>query len=209
MKYSGNISVQNINIKTLSNIEKAKKISYMPQIFNNINISVSKLVEHGRFPHCSKYRKISEIDLNKIEFALEKTNMTNFKHKNISTLSGGERQRAYLAMVLAQDTDIVMLDEPTNFLDINNQLEVISIIKEMKKMGKTIIVVMHDLQQAFSLADNIIFVDNGKILKIGTPKNIVSSCCLEKVFGLNLIYKEQEGYVYNYHLVQGDNYGKM
>src|SRR5690554_452447 len=105
--------------------------------------------------------------------------------KNVQNLSGGQRQKVYLAMVLAQDTDIIFLDEPTTYLDINHQLEILEVIKELKQIRKTIIMVLHDLNSALSYSDNICLMEKGKIAINGTPQAVYDSREIDRVFNIS------------------------
>ncbi len=198
LKYTGSISINEIDLKNISNNDRSKLVSYLPQITSNANITVEKLVRHGRYPYTTYNRVLSESDNIIINEAMKKTDTLHLKSRYINQLSGGERQRAFLGMILAQDTEYVVLDEPCNFLDIDHQLSVLKIIKDLKNYNKTVIVVLHDLQQAFTVADNIIIIDNGVIIESGSVDSVASSSSIKNCFNLEL-EKTDEG-IYSYFL---------
>ncbi len=108
-----------------------------------------------------------------------------YKNKNIRELSGGQRQKVYIAMVLAQDTDIVFLDEPTTYLDINHQLEILEIVKNLKYMGKTVVMVIHDLNSSLTFSDMVCLMDKGEIIIYDKPQTVYESGEIEKIFNIN------------------------
>ena len=130
-----------------------------------------------------------------VENALEKLSLKEFRNKNVKELSGGERQKVYLAMVLAQDTDYIFLDEPTTYLDINHQLKILDIIKELKNMGRTVIMAIHDLNSALTYCDKVCLLDKGEIVIYDTPEAVYSSREIERVFRVKCdeVYMEEKG----------------
>lgn len=196
VEFNGEIMIDNQNIKNMSNIKRAQKISYLPQKNYVVDISVAKLVSHGRFPYNNKIDSIKDKFI--IKEALVKCDVYNLKEKYLYELSGGEMQRAYLAMILAQDSNVIILDEPCSYLDIDHQLEILKIIKEQKKFGKTMIVVLHDLQQAFTYADKIIVIDEKTIINVDSPENIVKNNIINKIFDVKL--EKVNGGIYDYVL---------
>lgn len=183
--YSGDVLLNGENIFNLASKEVAKHISYLPQNRDVPSIKAYDLVMHGRFPYLG-FPRIPTLDDKKIvDDAINRLEITEYKDKNIKELSGGERQKVYLAMTLAQDTDIIFLDEPTTYLDINYQLEILDIVKELKRMGKTIIMVIHDLNSALTYSDKVCLMDKGQILIYDTPNNVYQSRLIEKVFKIN------------------------
>lgn len=172
------------SIYTLKNNQAAKKISFLPQNKGVPNISVYNLVMHGRFPYLNFARIPQKNDRMIVDKAIDKMGIEKYKHKNLQELSGGQRQKVYIAMILAQDTDIVFLDEPTTYLDIKHQLEILEIISELKKLGKTIVMVLHDLNCALSYSDKICAMDKGEIVIYDTPKAVIESKLINKVFNI-------------------------
>ena len=117
---------------------------------------------------------------------MQQMNISNYAKSALSTLSGGMRQSVYIAMALAQNTDYILLDEPTTYLDISHQLELMKILRELAQNGKGIISVMHDLPLAFTFSDEIVVINNGEIVMQNTPENLLSSGVIKSVFGVEL-----------------------
>ncbi len=199
-KYDGSILFNNIELKEFERKERARHIAYLPQENPIPDITVRALVEHGRFPHLGFGRTLSKSDREKIDHAVEITNIRELLNKNLKFLSGGERQRVYLAMIIAQDTQVLLLDEPTTFLDINYQLEIFEILKFLKNKGKTIILVIHDLQQAFSYSDNIVLLDNGIVKKSDVCENMVNDKDICEIFKVNVNINSDANSIYKYNL---------
>ncbi|MBO5954106.1 MAG: ABC transporter ATP-binding protein [Oscillospiraceae bacterium] len=166
--------------------QRAQKISYLSQSTNTPNITVERLLAHARFPHLSYPKKLRQEDINIIYRALGDMKAACFIHDSLRELSGGERQRVYLAMQLAQDTEVLLLDEPTTYLDIEYQLSLMELLQKLKAQGKTIIMVLHDLEQALKYSDQIIAIDAGKEIYTGTPDEILAGGILRKVFHVDV-----------------------
>ncbi|HHX55062.1 MAG TPA: ABC transporter ATP-binding protein [Clostridiales bacterium] len=180
--YSGDVLLNENSIFNITSKEVARHISYLPQNRDVPSIKAYDLVMHGRFPYLKFPRIPTDDDKRLAEEAIERLKITEYKDKNIRELSGGERQKVYLAMILAQDTDIIFLDEPTTFLDINHQLEILKIVKDLKKMGKTIVMVIHDLNSALTYSDKVCLMDKGQIVIYDTPQNVYKSKLIENTF---------------------------
>ncbi len=179
---SGEIEIQGNNILNISDKDRAKLISYLPQSRNTPVISAERMVLHGRFPYLSYPRRYSNTDKKIALGAMERVGILSLKDKNMSELSGGERQKVYIAMALTQDTKIILLDEPTTFLDITYQLELLQLLTELRNEGKTVITVIHDLSLALRYSNKIIVMEEGKVKYHNTPKEVYSSGILEEVF---------------------------
>ncbi|NLM09222.1 MAG: ABC transporter ATP-binding protein [Clostridiaceae bacterium] len=193
--FSGDVTLNGKNIYNIPGRKLAKELSFLPQTRNTPNISVYNLVMHGRFPYLGFSRIPQYEDKAIVENALEKLGIERYRSKNLNELSGGERQKVYLAMVLAQDTDYIFLDEPTTYLDINHQLEILDIIKELKNMGKAVIMVIHDLNSALTCSNKVCLLDKGEVVIFDTPGAIYSSRDIERVFNVkcNEVYLAGEG----------------
>ena len=176
--------LNNVSLSDMPNNQLAKQISFLPQIRVVPNITCHNLVMHGRFPYLGFPRIPQKADKLIVESAIDKMGITEYKNTNIQELSGGERQKAYIAMVLAQDTDIIFLDEPTTYLDINHQLEILEIIKELKRIGKTIVMVLHDLSNALSYSDKICLMEKGEVAIYDTPQAVLDSKELDRIFNV-------------------------
>ncbi|MBO7252253.1 MAG: ABC transporter ATP-binding protein [Oscillospiraceae bacterium] len=166
--------------------ERAQKVSYLSQSTNTPNITVERLLVHARFPHLSYPKKLRDEDIRIIYRSLGDMRAQCFIHSSLRELSGGERQRVYLAMQLVQDTPILLLDEPTTYMDIEYQLSLMELLQKLKAQGKTIIMVLHDLEQALKYSDQIIAIDAGKEIYTGTPEEILADGTLKKIFHVDV-----------------------
>lgn len=183
---SGNVYLDNKNINQISINEYAKLVSLLPQTRNIPTIDVETLVYYGRFPHTGAFGYKSKSDKEHVECALEMAGIKDLRYKNLMDMSGGERQKAFIAMTLAQDTDIILLDEPTTFLDISYQLEIMEILKRLNSNGKTIIMVLHDLQQAINYSTRICVLNRGQVVETSTPMELIEKGVLDRVFNVRV-----------------------
>jgi len=148
-------------------------------------LTVRELVSYGRFPYQKGFGKLKNDDREMIEWALSVTTLTEFEDRSVDSLSGGQRQRAWIAMALAQGTDILLLDEPTTFLDMAHQFEVLHLLKKLnEKENRTIIMVVHDLNHASGFAHHMVSIKSGKVVKEGNPSKVMTPPVLEEVFGI-------------------------
>ncbi|WP_135382060.1 Fe(3+) dicitrate ABC transporter ATP-binding protein FecE [Vibrio tasmaniensis] len=163
----------------------ARSLSLLPQILvSPEGISVRKLVEYGRSPYVSHWGRLGQEDQAIVEQAMRDTGVLEFADKPIESLSGGQRQRAWIAMIIAQDTDVVMLDEPTTYLDMSHQVELMNLMQQMNDKGKTVVVVLHDLNQASRYCDYLIVLERGGLVAEGTPDEVMTETLLNDVFDL-------------------------
>jgi len=183
---SGEILLDGQNLSGYDRRDLARKLSYLPQIKQPSPISVQTLVLHGRFPHLSFPRRVSAYDCEIAEQAMKEIGIWDHRDKDLTTLSGGERQKAYIAMALAQDAGIILLDEPTAYLDIHHQLEIYRIVEKLKLLGKTIVMVVHDLPAALRYSDKICLMANGRIVLHDTTAAVIKSGQLEQVFQIQI-----------------------
>lgn len=186
----GSIIIDGVNIANIKHADLAKKISYLSQSHSAGSITVRSLVSHGRFPYLGYPRKYSSEDKRKIADAMELAEVTDIADKYANELSGGQLQRAYIAMLLAQDTDIMLLDEPATYLDMSSQLELMELAVKLKNAGKTIVMVVHDINTALIYSDNIIAMDSGSIIETGSPRHISQSEAVQDSLGIEIIYNE-------------------
>lgn len=186
--YEGVVVADGVNIHEMNAKDRAKKISVLSQQKNPGALTVRALVYHGRFPYLGYPRKYRDEDRKTVDEAMRTAGIYDLADESLAELSGGQQQKAYIAMLLAQNTDIVFLDEPVTFLDINYQLELMEIIKELKNDGKTVIMVIHDINLAMSYSDKIIAMKNGRIVFDGKPKKMCESNVLESIFGIKANY---------------------
>ena len=165
--------------------ELARRVAYLPQLREVPDIAAQTLISHGRFPHLGFSRKLTEKDRAAIEHAIALTGTEALRHKNVRTLSGGERQRVYLAMTIAQETDVVLLDEPGTYLDIGSRFEVMEIAKKLCNRGAAVIMTLHDLSDAMAFSDRICLMDRTGVIRAdGTPDAIYASGLLNDIFSV-------------------------
>ena len=183
----GQVYLNNEDIYRKSSREVAQQISLLPQDpYAPENLSVKELVSYGRFPYKNYFGTLSKKDNKVISWALEQVGISKFANKPLSNLSGGQKQSAYLAMVLAQETSILLLDEPTTFLDVAHQLTLLSFLKRFNsEKASTIIMVLHDLNQASRYAQNIVALLKGKVFTQGTSREVITPQVLQSVFAVD------------------------
>lgn len=170
----------------LSTLEVAKVLGLLPQTpVAPDGITVADLVSRGRYPHQGWFRKWNDRDHDAVARALDATGTADLVDRPLRQLSGGQRQRVWVAMALAQDTDLLLLDEPTTYLDINHQVELLRLLRTLNaESGKTIVAVLHDINFACRYFDHIIAMADGAIVAEGAPRDVVTAELIEKVFGL-------------------------
>ncbi len=183
---SGDVKIDGISLKTLSRYALARKIAYLPQGKNTPDISAERMVLHGRFPYLHYPRKYGAADYRIAEEAMGQMGISEFACRQMSELSGGMRQKVYIAMALAQQAEIIVMDEPTTYLDIGQQLKFAQMLRRLSKDGKTIILVLHDILLALKLSDRIAALRDGRILKCGTPEEIRQSDIMEELYGVTV-----------------------
>ena len=183
-KAEGEILWKDTDLKAISVKDHAKIVAFLPQSREVPSVSVRSLVSHGRFPYLEFPRKLRKADKEIVNNAMEMAGVSQFAERNLTTLSGGQRQKVYIAMVLCQDTPVVLLDEPATYLDISQQLEVLQMAKNIAKMGKTVIMVHHDIPQAVKYSDNVVLMDKGEIIYQGEGIDMVKKNLVDRVFGV-------------------------
>ncbi|WP_235737579.1 ABC transporter ATP-binding protein [Nocardioides alcanivorans] len=165
----------------------ARRVSLLPQsAVAPEGITVGELVARGRHPHHTILRQWSPDDDLAIESALERTRLTELVRTPVASLSGGQRQRAWVAMVLAQDTEVILLDEPTTFLDIAHQYDLLELVSDLNAEGRTVVAVLHDLNQAARFASRLVVMRDGEICGDGPPRDVLTGDLVERVFGLGV-----------------------
>lgn len=180
---SGSIYIDDKDYLALPVKVRAQQLSFLPQVRTIIPaLPVKTLVEHGRFPYLGFSRRKTPEDNRLVEQAMRFTGTYDYRNAYVDTLSGGIRQRVFFAMVLAQNCDIIVLDEPTTYLDLEGQREFLQMLLNLKEQGKTIIVVLHDLAQAIRISDQMIVMKDRKIAATGTPKECLQQHVIEDVF---------------------------
>ena len=196
----GSVHLRGADVSALRLMDFARLVSIVHQ--KNTapsDLMVEKLVGYGRFPfhHVPKdspFHSSPEEDERMIAWALETTGMTEFAKRPVSALSGGQSQRVWIAMALAQGSDVLLLDEPTTYLDIRYQLDVLHIVRRLnREFGKTIIMVLHDINQAIHYSDDLVALSKGKIIAQGDPSKIVTTELLHEVYGVDLEVTQVHG----------------
>lgn len=183
---SGHVYLDGEQIQRYSSKEVAKRIGLLAQNATTPgDITVQELVARGRYPHQPLFTRWRKEDEEAVSRAMKATGITDLARQSVDTLSGGQRQRAWIAMVLAQETAIMLLDEPTTWLDISHQIDLLELLSELNQQkGYTLAAVLHDLNQACRYATHLIALREGKIVAEGAPKEIVSAELIEKIYGL-------------------------
>ncbi len=191
-EYTGEITVGGVALENISQKELAKKIAYVSQSRNVPDISVYNMVMHGRYPYLSYPRRYRKEDREIVEDAIKMAGLEEFADRKLENLSGGQRQKAYMAMALAQNTDVIIMDEPTTFLDVRNQFEMMDHAKKLSEMGKTIIMILHDMEAVLHYADHVVLMKDGKDVLSGSSEEVLRSRQLEEVFGIHAGFFEAE-----------------
>lgn len=195
--YEGTVLIDGRDTRQLARRELARCLAILPQgLSAPPDTQVETLVDYGRFPYRSWYGgSNAKEDQEVVEWALEVTGLENFRQRQVLTLSGGERQRAWIAMALAQRPRILLLDEPTTYLDIAHQLEVMQLIERInKEMGMTVIMVLHDINHALQFADELAVLKEGQLYAQGAPDAVLDVDLLRRVFGVRAdIFRNSHG----------------
>ncbi|WP_404987848.1 ABC transporter ATP-binding protein [Clostridium culturomicium] len=191
---AGDIFINDKNIKEVKEKHIAKKVAFLPQgPVCPSGLTVKELVAYGRFPHQKIIGGLNGHDKKIIDWAIEETGLKEFADRQVENLSGGQRQRAWIAMTLAQETDIIMLDEPTTYLDMSYQLEVLEVLERLNKEKKiTVVIVLHELNNACRFASNIIGLKKGKIVCQGKPLEVINKSTLKEIYGIDANLQRSE-----------------
>ncbi|HDG1700495.1 TPA: iron-enterobactin ABC transporter ATP-binding protein [Kluyvera ascorbata] len=185
----GHVYLDGEEIQRYASKEVARRIGLLAQNATTPgDISVQELVARGRYPHQPLFTRWRQEDEDAVQRAMQATGIMNLASQSVDTLSGGQRQRAWIAMVLAQDTSIMLLDEPTTWLDISHQIDLLELLSELnRERGYTLAAVLHDLNQACRYATHLIALRDGKIVAEGAPKEIVTPGLIEAIYGLRCV----------------------
>lgn len=209
-KKSGSVYINGYDI----DYQKSKEIAKQVAILSQISVAPStltcyELVSYGRFPYQKGFGMMSQEDRTIVNWALESTNLTSFRDRPIGSLSGGQRQRVWIAMALAQNGNIILLDEPTTYLDLSCQLEILELLLKLnRENGTTIVMVLHDLNLAAKYSDNLIAIKDGKIFKSGITEDVITEKMLNECFGVSaeIIVDKESGkpLCFNFKLIKED-----
>lgn len=183
---TGEVLLDKKNIKKIKSGELSKKVSILKQSNQvNVRLTVKELVGFGRFPY-SKGR-LNEVDMIKVNEALVYMDLCELEDSYLDELSGGQRQRAYIAMVIAQDTDTILLDEPLNNLDMKHSVQIMKILRRLvDELGKTVVIVLHDINFASVYSDRIVAMKDGRVIKDGLTNDIIQSSALKEIYDMDI-----------------------
>jgi len=184
--FSGEVRLGERALNTFSSRQLARQLALLPQQhLAPEGIQVRELVGYGRNPWLNLWGRLSQQDQLKVQQAMADAQITELAEKRVTELSGGQRQRVFLAMVLAQDTPLLLLDEPTTYLDINHQVELMALLHRQNQQGKTLVAVLHDLNQASRYCDWLVMMAQGRVVAQGTPQQVMTPELLAQVFGVD------------------------
>ena len=183
----GEVRIDGMDIRKEKAEHIAKKVAVLPQTPTCPDaVTVRELVSYGRFPYRKAIGGMSRHDIEQVDWALEKTGLTDISGRLVTELSGGQRQRAWIAMTLAQETEMILLDEPTTYLDMAYQLDVLQLLERMNREKQlTIVMVLHDLNEACRFADHIIGLENGKVVCEGKPADVITRENIREIYGID------------------------
>ena len=186
---TGEVLVDNTNVKKMKSNDFSKRLSILKQSnYMNVRLTVRELVSFGRFPYTKG--RLNEEDEQMVNQAIEYMDLVAMQHDYLDELSGGQRQRAFIAMVIAQDTDYILLDEPLNNLDMKHSVQIMKILRRLvDELGKTVIIVLHDINFASVYSDRIVALKNGKVVRDGPTAEIIQSDSLKEIYDMDIPIK--------------------
>lgn len=182
----GRVLLDGVDLAALSRKQRAQRIAYLAQERQIPDICVGRLVLHGRFPYLDYPRRYREEDRRAAREAMERMDILDLAELPLNRLSGGQRQKAYIAMALAQDARVVLLDEPTTYLDAAHQYQVLRQARALAEAGRHVLMVIHDISHALEAADRVALMREGAVALQGTPEEAYASGALEEVFGIRM-----------------------
>lgn len=190
---TGKVLLDKNDVKKWKSSDFAKRVSILKQSnYLNVRLTIRELVSFGRYPY-SKGR-LNDEDEKFIDQALQYMNLTDMQDKYLDELSGGQKQRAFIAMVIAQDTEYVLLDEPLNNLDMKHSVQIMKILRKLvDELGKTVVIVLHDINFASVYSDRIVALKDGKLVKNGPTHEIINSDSLKEIYDMDIPIQEQNG----------------
>ncbi|MCR2803316.1 iron ABC transporter ATP-binding protein [Paenibacillus soyae] len=185
-KDGGEVLIDGRDVAQWKSTELAKKISILKQSNHvNLRLTVRELVSFGRFPYSQG--KLTKEDWSKVDEAIAYMDLSDLQHKFLDQLSGGQNQRAFIAMVIAQNTDYILLDEPLNNLDMKHSVQIMKVLRRLtEELGKTIIIVIHDINFASCYSDYIVALKDGRIVKEGPTETIIDSAVLQHIYDMDI-----------------------
>ncbi|MCR4618887.1 MAG: ABC transporter ATP-binding protein [Lachnospiraceae bacterium] len=194
----GNIYIDGENYLNFSPKKRGRTLSFLPQVRNTIpDISTALLVSHGRFPYLGFARSMTIEDKRAVEHAMDLADVKKYENMSVEVLSGGTRQRSFFALSLAQECEYMVADEPTTYLDIPGQRKMLNLYRKMRDEGKTVILVLHDIARALEISDEILVMDNRRIVFKGSSDEIIEKRIIEQVFGVGVKrFSDEDGTYY-------------
>ncbi len=194
IKHEGEILFEGKSISDLRQREKAQAISLLPQYLPSVEICGRDLIAMGRQPYRRPGERLTDEDYRRIDQVIAQLNIREISEKRIDRMSGGEKQKAFIAMVLAQDTRLILLDEPASHLDADKRKEIYNIIEKLKnEYGKTVAVIMHELTDAVEISDRIVVLKNGRAIFSGDTAECLEKNIIEKTFSVKKISYSEQG----------------
>lgn len=192
-KDNGTVVIDGVELEKWKETDLAKKLSILKQSNNiNVRLTIREIVSFGRYPHCEG--RLKEEDIKYVDEAIAYMELTDIQDRYLDELSGGQRQRAYIAMVLAQNTEYVFLDEPLNNLDMKHSVSMMKVFRRLvDELNKTVVIVMHDINFASVYSDNIVVLKNGKLAKNDTTEKIIDKETLEDIYEIDFDIREING----------------
>ncbi|MFD1205574.1 MULTISPECIES: ATP-binding cassette domain-containing protein [Sporosarcina] len=187
---TGEVLVDNDHVRKMKSNEFSKRVSILKQSnFMNVRLTIRELVSFGRFPYSRG--KLTAEDIRIVEQAMDYMGLMDMQHDYMDELSGGQRQRAFIAMVIAQDTDYILLDEPLNNLDMKHSVQIMKILRRLvDDLGKTVVIVLHDINFASVYSDRIVALKDGRIVKDGPTHDIINSDALREIYDMEIPIKK-------------------
>lgn len=187
---TGEVLLDNTDVKNLKSNDFAKQVSILKQSnFMNVRLTIRELVSFGRFPY--SHGHLNEEDHKKVDEAIHYMNLEDMQHDYLDELSGGQRQRAFIAMVIAQDTEYILLDEPLNNLDMKHSVQIMKILRKLvDELDKTVVIVLHDINFASVYSDYIVALKGGKVVKDGPTNEIINSESLKEIYDMDIPIQE-------------------
>ena len=190
---TGEVLLDKSDVRRWKSDDFAKRVSILKQSnYMNVRLTIRELVSFGRFPYSKG--NLKQEDEQKVDEAIEYMNLADMQHNYLDELSGGQRQRAFIAMVIAQDTDYILLDEPLNNLDMKHSVQIMKILRKLvDELGKTVVIVLHDINFASVYSDHIVALKDGRVVKNGPTNDIINSDALKEIYDMDIPVQEQNG----------------
>ena len=190
---TGEVLIENSHVKKMKSNDFSKRVPILKQSnYMNVRLTIRELVSFGRFPYSKGH--LNEEDEKMVDQAIKYMGLTDMQHDYLDELSGGQRQRAFIAMVIAQDTDYILLDEPLNNLDMKHSVQIMKILRKLvDELGKTVVIVLHDINFASVYSDNIVALKDGRVVKNGSTNDIINSDALKEIYDMDIPVQEQDG----------------